>query len=67
MACGRDQNTNFILSLFKHRGGIRSLFSMQVSDDIIYDPDGIDEHVVFYYQHLFSNPDDGTLDFSIVW
>ena len=40
---------------------------MQVSDDIIYNPDGIGEHVVSYYQHLFSNPDDGTLDFSIVW
>ena len=28
---------------------------MHIGDDIIYDPDGIGEHVVSYYQHLFSD------------
>ena len=34
---------------------------MQIGDDIIYDPEGIGEHVVSYYQHLFSDLGDGSL------
>ena len=39
---------------------------MLISDDIIYDSDGIGEHVIFYYQHLFSDSGDGSFDISIV-
>ena len=40
---------------------------MQIGDDIIYDPNGINEHVVSYYHHLFSDPDDCSLDLSVFW
>ena len=54
MVCEGDRNTNFFHSLLKLREGRWSLSSMHIGDDIIYDPDGIGEHVS-YYQHLFSD------------
>ena len=42
-----------------------SLFSMQIGDDIIYDPDRIGEHVVSYYQRIFADPSDSNLDLSM--
>ena len=60
------KNTNFFHSLLKHRGRKRYLSSMYIGDDIIYDPERISDHVVFYYQHLFSNPRNSSLDLSIV-
>ena len=58
--------TSFTLCL-NAKGERSLLFSMQIGDDIIYDLDGISEHVISYYQHLFSDLDDCSLDLSIVW
>ena len=53
-------------TLYLHAEGKMSLSSMQIDDDIIYDPDGINEHVISYYQLLFLDSSYCSLEAFIV-
>ncbi|KAK3229338.1 hypothetical protein Dsin_001219 [Dipteronia sinensis] len=61
-----DRNSKFFHSLLKHKGGNKALSSIQIGENISYDPAEIGEHVSSFYQHFFSDPRIDNLDFSLI-
>ncbi|KAK2647816.1 hypothetical protein Ddye_015305 [Dipteronia dyeriana] len=61
-----DRNSNFFHSLLKRRRGNKTLSSIQIGENISNDPMDIGEHVSSFYQHLFSDPVNNSLDLSII-
>ncbi|KAK0570758.1 hypothetical protein LWI29_005954 [Acer saccharum] len=61
-----DRNSTFFHSLLKRRGGNKPLSSIQIGENISYDPTEIGEHVSSFYQHLFSDPGNDSSDFSLI-
>ena len=61
-----DRNSKFFHSLLNRKGGNKPISSIQIGENISYDPTEIGEHVSSFYQHLFSDPGNNSSNFSII-